>query len=165
MSGLQKLQFLCPKPQTLSLQVRFQLISIFKRNRGLNSFLKLGGQVVMRRAAAARRRLLFCQNVLYTQCFLSTAPRCYKLKLGDKNVSIWVIRHNIQLWTVNDVLVDPYLFLFRSIHTILMEWKGYGSTETSLTVHTVYCHNKTVFVPVHLNSINVWHDTPCKSIV
>ena len=31
--------------------------------RDLNSFLKLGGQITMRRAAAARPRLLFCQNV------------------------------------------------------------------------------------------------------
>ena len=33
------------------------------RYRGVNSFLKLGGQVAMRRAASARRRLLFCQNL------------------------------------------------------------------------------------------------------
>ena len=33
------------------------------RNRGVNSFLKVGGQVVMWRAAAGRRRLLFCQNM------------------------------------------------------------------------------------------------------
>ena len=34
------------------------------KNRGVNSFIKLGGgQVVMRRAATARRRLLFCQNL------------------------------------------------------------------------------------------------------
>ena len=31
--------------------------------RDLNSFLKLGGQVVMRHAAAARRPLLFCQSL------------------------------------------------------------------------------------------------------
>ena len=32
-------------------------------NRGVNSFLKVGGQVVMWRAAAAPRCLLFCQNM------------------------------------------------------------------------------------------------------
>ena len=30
-------------------------------NRGVSSFRNLGGQAVMRRAAAARRRLLICQ--------------------------------------------------------------------------------------------------------
>ena len=32
-------------------------------DRSISSFLNLGGRVVMRRAAAARRRLLICQNL------------------------------------------------------------------------------------------------------
>ena len=32
-------------------------------NRGVTGYLKLGGQEVMRRAAATRRRLLFCQKL------------------------------------------------------------------------------------------------------
>ena len=31
--------------------------------RGVTGYLKLGGQVLMRHAAAAQRRLLFCQNL------------------------------------------------------------------------------------------------------
>ena len=60
---------------------------------------------------------------------------------------------NITVWTVNDDLVDPYLF------TAL---KTYESTKTSLTVHT---NVKTGFVPIHLNSTNAWHDMPNKSFV
>ena len=42
--------------------------------RGVSSYSKMVGQVVMRRAAAARRRLLFCQN-LGGQ--LPTLPTCH----------------------------------------------------------------------------------------
>ena len=31
--------------------------------RGVSGYLKLGGQVVMRRTAAVRQRLLICQNL------------------------------------------------------------------------------------------------------
>ena len=34
------------------------------------------------------------------------------------------------VWTVNDVLVVPYPFLFWLIHTLFIELKGYGSTKT-----------------------------------
>ena len=34
-----------------------------KLYRGVTGYLKLGGQVVMRRVAAARRHLLFCLNL------------------------------------------------------------------------------------------------------
>ena len=53
-----------PVIKTTSLTVQaVDSSSIAVTGRDLNSFLKVGGQVVMRRAAAARRLLLFCQNV------------------------------------------------------------------------------------------------------
>ena len=50
-------------------------------------------------------------------------------------------------WTINDVSVDPYPSLFwvdpHPFYCMKWVWiesnkKGYGLTETSLTVHTVY---------------------------
>ena len=42
------------------------------------------------------------------------------------------------VWTVNDVLVDPYPFYCIKRARIDQNRKGYGSTRTSLTVLAVY---------------------------
>ena len=42
------------------------------------------------------------------------------------------------VWTVNDVLVDPYPFYCIKRLWIDQNKKVYGSTKTSLTVHAVY---------------------------
>jgi hypothetical protein len=42
--------------------------------RGVSSYSKMGGQVVMRQAAADRKRLLFCQNMGGKLPTLSTLP-------------------------------------------------------------------------------------------
>ena len=41
-------------------------------------------------------------------------------------------------WTFNEVLVDPYPFIAVKRVWIDQNIKGYGSTKTSLTVHTVW---------------------------
>ena len=42
----------------------------------------------------------------------------------------WQNEEECTAWTVNDVLVDPYPFLFWSIHILFTAMKGYGSTKT-----------------------------------
>ena len=63
-----------------------------------------------------------------------------KFYLGTKSFKLHTV------WTVNDVLVDPYPFVFWSIRTLFTALKrygstktkkGYGLTKTSLTVHAV----------------------------
>ena len=43
------------------------------------------------------------------------------------------------VWTVKDILFDPYPFIVLVNPHPFKAIKGYGSTKTSLTVHAVYC--------------------------
>ena len=65
---------------------------------------------------------------------------------GEKITPLFVLLEGT-VWTVNDVLVDPYPFIilvdphpFRAIkgYGSTKMIKGYGATKTSLTVHAVY---------------------------
>ena len=66
-----------------------------------------------------------------------------------KKSSVYILT----VWTVNDVLVDPYSFFVLvdsyTFYCIKKEWidqnkQGYGSTKTSLTVHAVDTFRKDV---------------------
>ena len=89
------------------------------------------------------QRTFFSSKVLFGS-FVGNFPKGSK-KLANLNGLCKQSFLQNTVWTVNDVLVDPYPF-FWSIHTLFTALKGYGttktkkkygSTKTSLTVHTV----------------------------
>ena len=54
------------------------------------------------------------------------------------NYKLYCVANSHTVWTVNDVLVDPYPFNAVKSVWIDQNKKGHGSTKKSLTVHTVY---------------------------
>ena len=90
----------CPRSHWTSPIVSTSPAGGFLCNRGLSSYLKLGGQLVMRRAAAVRRRLLFWKvwggNCPPCPPFIE-APECM---MGLSAILEWTFDYR---WMTNDV--------------------------------------------------------------
>ena len=96
------------------------------------------------------QRTFFSSKVLFGS-FVGNFPKGSK-KLANLNGLCKQSFLQNTVWTVNDVLVDPYPF-FWSIHTLFTALKGYGTTKTKKSMDRPRHHwrSKLYVLHIHIN--------------